>query len=313
MGIDSFALQNDGANASSTSEPFLSRQVSAANSTRSGPVDGEAPYAGPSGPSFPYQMYQQNVRMRNMMDGSTPAASSAPAHDPSYQGPRGPAYPYGLYPQNTVGLPGPLPVVGFPGMGDAYQRQIGPDGEEAQLVGPLGHTEELPPYSRYPEETYTAKPSDSQPDANVAAVAASAAAPASPAGPSTATEVAPASPVAMAPIPGAGGIGLAPRNPEFDGPEDTDSPSSRHSSRSFTAASDLSHHEINTAARAVTEKQKPVRKWQAFGRRRLWGIVPYWAICLLISGFLIMGVILGSVIGSFVAKQHKKPRREGDP
>jgi len=42
--------------------------------------------------------------------------------------------------------------VGFPGRTHDYHRQIGPDGEEQDIVGPDGHTEQLPPYSRFPAE-----------------------------------------------------------------------------------------------------------------------------------------------------------------
>lgn len=47
-----------------------------------------------------------------------------------------------------------VPVaLGFPGLGgQAYQRIRGPDGEEQDIIGVDGHTEQLPPYSRYPDE-----------------------------------------------------------------------------------------------------------------------------------------------------------------
>lgn len=48
--------------------------------------------------------------------------------------------------RNEAGIP-----VGFPGHGQEIHRQIGPDGEELDIIGIDGHTEQLPPYSRYPE------------------------------------------------------------------------------------------------------------------------------------------------------------------
>jgi hypothetical protein len=45
----------------------------------------------------------------------------------------------------------PVPV-GFAGVGNSYRRQVGPDGEEQDIIGSDGHAEQLPPYSRYPEE-----------------------------------------------------------------------------------------------------------------------------------------------------------------
>jgi len=64
-----------------------------------------------------------------------------------------------MYPQNTVPEMEEDPTldfihipVGFPGHAQSYQRRIGPDGEDvADIIGPDGHTEQLPPYTRYPD------------------------------------------------------------------------------------------------------------------------------------------------------------------
>ncbi|KAI9663298.1 MAG: hypothetical protein M1831_002582 [Alyxoria varia] len=72
---------------------------------------------------------------------------------------RTPAHPYALYTQNVAADAAPTSVptnhipVGFPGNQSQYHRRIGPEGEEQDLVGPDGHTEQLPPYTRYPDET----------------------------------------------------------------------------------------------------------------------------------------------------------------
>ncbi len=310
---DSFALRHDGATDTNSVGPinqaFASRHFTGASSTEgAAEPPAESPYDGPSGPSFPYQMYPQNVRLARTLSVAT--SSTDQPSESSYIGPRGPAHPYGLYPQNTVAGPSAAIPVGFPGLADAYQRQMGPDGEEiADMIGPDGHTEQLPPYSRYPDEAYARKagpdpeaavplPLPIEAGAVIAPVAAAAAA---------SLQL----PALVQPIPGAGGLGLAARNPEFDPLDDLDSPRSRHSSRSFTTASEASHHEINTAARAISEKPKPLKRWQVVARRRLFGIVPYWAICLLITALLLMGIILGGVIGAFYAK-HKKTSTDDD-
>jgi len=65
-----------------------------------------------------------------------------------------------MYSQNVIENPEenditpapPAIPVGFPGLNTGYHRQIGPDGEEQDIIGPDGHTEQLPPYSKYPEE-----------------------------------------------------------------------------------------------------------------------------------------------------------------
>jgi hypothetical protein len=281
---DSFALNNDGG-ATTYPGPALSRVSSA--STNEPIIRAESPYQGPSGPSHPYQMYPQRTV-------SVATTSTTQVAERSYTGPQQPTHLYGLYTQTTAQADGVreegIPV-GFLGSQDDYRRRIGPDGEDAaDLIGPLGHTEELPPYTRYPEQSYS----------NKTTIAATNTEPSLPA----------VTPLQI--IPGAGGLGLATRNPEFASTEDLDSPRSRLSTRSFT--SDSSHHEINTAAREITEKDT-TKKWQKRAKKRMWGIVPYWAICLLAVALVLMGVILGSVIGTFLAKQHKKPppRNEDDP
>jgi hypothetical protein len=194
--------------------------------------------------------------------------------------------------------------VGFPGMSGRYQRRLGPDGEEvADIVGPDGHTEQLPPYTRYPDEAYARKVRDAEQSAGAPSVAVGAAVVGS------SLSVPPAN------IAGAGGIGLATRNPEFEPADDLDSPQSRHSSRSF--GTDASHHVINSAATtvAMSEKPTPVKRWQLWGKRRLWGIVPYWAMCLVIVVLVLMGIILGSVVGTVLAKQHnikRPPKKDGN-
>jgi hypothetical protein len=112
-----------------------------------------------AGPSHPYAMYPQGTGVaRN----SSSATSSTQQQPPSRQSVtlERPQHPYGMYPQSPIDDPEsdlpPVPrqaiPVGFPGLASAYHRQIGPDGEEQDIIGPDGHTEQLPPYSRYPEE-----------------------------------------------------------------------------------------------------------------------------------------------------------------
>lgn len=260
---DSLTLRGDGTN-SLPNGPSLPTSSTDALHLRP-----QSPYRGPTGPSHPYQMYLQ----RTLSD--APGPTDQPATRLSYDGPR-PAHPYALYPQNTVTTGDETPTqipLGFVAAGDGYQRQIGPDGEEAGVVGPLGHTEELPPYSRYPDQPFVPKvPATTEQEGNAAAN------------------------VADQTITGAGGIGVATRNPEFSSTEEDLQPSqSRPSTRS--------HHDINTAAQSDAEKPA-VNKWQLRAKKRLWGIVPYWAICLLFIGVILIGVILGAVIGT-VLSHHK--------
>ncbi|KAI0152607.1 hypothetical protein GGR57DRAFT_164002 [Xylariaceae sp. FL1272] len=304
---ESFSLRNDGV------ARGLAR--SSSTSTQSPFVDSETPYNGPSGPSHPYQMYPQNVRLARTASMAT--TSTAPISERSYNGPRGPTHPYNIYPQNVTsgdavdagetGLSGSAVrdnIVGFPGTADQYRRRLGPDGEEAaDLIGPDGHTEQLPPYTRYPDEVSAQKAID------MAAI---------PAGASL-DVVQPASTATSTPtqpnleIPGAGGIGLATRNPEFASTEDLGrlgSPASRRSIRSFT--SDASHHAINTGALAVVEEKRPQKNWKTAAKRKVWGIVPCWCVVLGMVVLVFLGILVGVLIGTVFS--HGPPKKHSsDP
>ncbi|KAK8097906.1 uncharacterized protein PG998_013392 [Apiospora kogelbergensis] len=309
---DSLTLRHDGATGPTpANHPALVRTSSGSTST-SGAVRPESPYEGPSGPSFPYQMYPQNVRLARTASVTT-ASTAAVSEVSSYHGPRGPTHPYQMYPQNTVPgvestedrvTPAPIPV-GFPGATDQYQRRIGPDGEEiADMIGPDGHTEQLPPYTRYPEEAYLRK-----------AVALESTTPAT-APVSTSPTPQPPQPQAHAQsssvsgaVPGAGGLGLATRNPEFASTEDlhlngANSPLSRQSMRSFQT--DVSHHDINTAAMSITNEKEKLNDWQKAAKRKVWGVVPCWAIALTAIVLVMLAVVLGAILGTYFGPKHPK-------
>ncbi|KAL2197824.1 hypothetical protein P885DRAFT_33663 [Corynascus similis CBS 632.67] len=275
----------------------LSRQ--ATNSTGSSfHIPHDSPYRGPSGASHPYHMYTQNVRPARTLSMAT--SSIMPLSESSYRGPMGPSHPYGLYPQNddgvevdavrTVAIP-----LGFRGLPDQYQRRVGPEGEEAgDMIGPDGHTEQLPPYTRYPEEAYVRKAAAVEGSSGlvhgVTVVPPAHSAPES----------------TVPPLDGAGGIGLATRNPEFESTDDLDSPRSQRSARSFT--SDDSRQGIRVDGEGVSEKRQPPKKWQTLMRKKACGIVPYWAICLSAIVLLVMLVVLGAVVGTVLNSNNKQKR-----
>ncbi|KUI52988.1 hypothetical protein VP1G_00382 [Cytospora mali] len=268
-------------------------------------------------------MYSQNPRLARTLSVTTTSSTPTTRPESEYNGPRGPAHPYAMYPQNPftdtssqVATPTvPTIPVGFVNSTDPYQRRLGPEGEEiADIIGPDGHTEELPPYTRYPDEYYNRKIRDNQeaqPEGAAAAaagpVAAATAVPAVTAV-TAATDVSAVNAAMDAPatttraIPGAGGLGLAARDPEYDAVSETGTPQSRNSTRSF--AND-SHHEVNTAAAPISEKPQ-LNKFQRFAKRKACGVVPYWAICLTVSAVVIVIIILGAVIGTLLG-HHKDP------
>ena len=279
---DSFALRHDGAMG-----PIAARNAAIASSSNAMPsrsssistdipLRAESPYQGPTGPSHPYQMYPQESRLARTASIATTV--TVPVQERSYAGPSGPTHPYGMYPQNIVSEtesvhdePAVAPVpVGFPGLNNNYQRRLGPEGEEiADIIGPDGHTEQLPPYSQYPDEAFARK----------------------------------TRPTVQLPVSGAGGIGLATRNPEFASREDLNSPQSRMSSRSLTLAD--SNPQLNTAAAPVSEKP-PLKKWQKLAKSKVCGIIPAWAIILAAFVLIIFGIVLGAVFAALKPKHPPK-------
>ncbi|KAH0601770.1 hypothetical protein MHUMG1_00649 [Metarhizium humberi] len=284
---DSLTLRNDGLESARVGQ----------SSSSSSPVQGDILYQGSTPPSHPYQMYPQRTY-------SNATSSTAPSSE-TLDGTRGPTHPYALYTQSTTTSEDPtqqrIPV-GFNGMGNGYRRQIGPDGEDAgDLIGPLGHMEELPPYSRYPEEPFQHKPAADCGNI-VSAANATDGAGARANGLTTSTPA--------QPIPGAGGIGLATRNPEFSSTEDL-AGMPRGAGSSIRSRTSLeSYHEINGAARDFAEKPT-LSKWQRRAKKKLWGVVPYWTICLLLAGIVIMGVVMGTVIGTIVTRHNTSPKGKG--
>ena len=280
---DSFALQHDGATG-----PIAARNAAGASSTNAMPsrsssvltdipLRAESPYQGPSGPSHPYQMYPQESRLARTASVAT--TSTIQVQERSYAGPSAPTFPYGMYLQNTVpeaesadDEPAVAPVpVGFPGLNNNYQRRLGPDGEEiADIIGPDGHTEQLPPYSQYPDEAFARK---TRPTVQLPAVS------------------------------GAGGVGLATRNPEFASRDDLNSPDSHLSSRSLTLAE--SGSQINTPTTVVSEKP-PLKSWQKVAKRKVCGIVPAWALILAATVLVIFCIVLGVVLAALKPKHPQK-------
>ncbi|ATY65636.1 glucan 4-alpha-glucosidase [Cordyceps militaris] len=292
---DSLAIRADGSNASNTAQ------------TPGGgvpPLRGEAPYRGPSNPAHQYGMYPQRTA-------SNATDRSARANRPSsYTGPRGPTHPYTLYTQGTAAAPveanqQAIPV-GFTGLAAPYERQIGPDGEDiGDLLGPLGHTEELPPYSRYPEVAFSTKPA---PGAAVVIRRS----------PSSAqnTHLEEASGSGSAPTVAAvpetlDNVDAAPENPFASADDDLGRATSRQSRHSIRTVS--TYRDNPSSDESYSEKAHPIQtKWQRRARRKLWGVIPYWSICLLFVG-LILGSIMGAVVGTVLTKGRSSKQQQTKP
>ncbi|KAK1832436.1 hypothetical protein QBC39DRAFT_304850 [Podospora conica] len=273
---ESFSLRHEGGMGPiDEASPSLNRSTSRSTQSTAYIPQPDGPYRGPSGPSHPYPQYPQNV-VRTM---SMTTVSTGHVSESSYNGPTAPAYAYGMHTQEA----------------GQYQRRLGPEGEDMGIVGPGGHTEELPPYSERADTACERKARDFGTEPATLGIGAQV--------------VRPARRSSLPAIPGAGGLGLATRNPEFESREDLDSPRSGRSFRSST--SDSSEHEVNLAAEKagnMSEKEQPVTGWRGLMRRKVWNTVPMWSLGLVGVVLLLMAIILGSVVGTFMSKE-KSPSR----
>lgn len=139
------------------------RSVSSTSSRAFAPS--QSPFQARNGPSHPYAMYPQGTNLARTASVSTVSTLRAPSRP--LMADQGPTHPYSMYPQNvsedtesivsqdqanaTSHSQTHIPV-GFPGRNQAFHRQTGPEGEEQDIIGVDGHTEQLPPYSEYPED-----------------------------------------------------------------------------------------------------------------------------------------------------------------
>ncbi|KFY40451.1 hypothetical protein V494_03493, partial [Pseudogymnoascus sp. VKM F-4513 (FW-928)] len=290
--VDNFALRHDGAPESSSLGPPAERSESTplsrttSTSTDAPIIVPDGPYQGPTRPSHPYRMYPQTGRPART--GSVATTSSFPASEQSYSGPNGPTHPYGMYPQNTVPeseaddvAPAANIPVGFPGLaGNQYQRRLGPDGEEAaDIIGPDGHTEQLPPYTKYPDEVFARK---IMPTASGSG----------PSGPLTTTS-------------GAGGIGLATRNPEFSSENLAISPiepTSPRSTLSVRSGEPVRNGDAPGVGEAESEKPAE-KKWKTMAKQKVCGFLPVWALCLIVLCIIVIALLVGNVLGVMVTKR----------
>src|ERR1700761_4561536 len=119
-------------------DPNTSRFISRPSTSSSGSYDST---------SSPYRSRISRISFSYPRRPTTPSG-------PSMQ----PTHPYALYQQTTFEEPEDIEEaptqhipIGFIGRPNAYRRTTGPDGEELEVIGPDGHMEQLPPYSRYPD------------------------------------------------------------------------------------------------------------------------------------------------------------------
>ncbi|KAI9929128.1 hypothetical protein ASPWEDRAFT_49222 [Aspergillus wentii DTO 134E9] len=139
-------------NSIASTTPSMTQRSQSISSRFSMPPRALSPYTGATGPSHPYAMYPQVgvSRSPSITTTSTVRPIDRPLGDTN-----APQHPYAMYTQNVVpeeDLDTAAIPLGFPGHNQAYQRPPGrADDDVGDLIGPDGHTEQLPPYSRYPD------------------------------------------------------------------------------------------------------------------------------------------------------------------
>ncbi|KAF2813939.1 uncharacterized protein BDZ99DRAFT_516569 [Mytilinidion resinicola] len=291
---DSSAIANDGATpavparnanihgraGSSRANALMHRSSVSSDSSFATMARSESPYG--VGPSHPYAMYPQNTTVARSSSVTTSSTIRQPHR--SFSAHR-PTHPYGMYTQNVAEdqdeehiTPAPIIPVGFPGLDTGYHRQIGPDGEEQDIIGPDGHTEQLPPYTRYPEE-----------------------------GPTKHSLAAEPSPSPVANVPPRSGTSQ-------DALVSPITPAERqHRAEPYVLPLSESPGSSQNAEPGITEKSWKGRTWKEIRRRRvLWGKIPLWVLLLFLGLVLIFAVILGAAIGSFLARE-KMQAHQPDP
>jgi Na+-transporting methylmalonyl-CoA/oxaloacetate decarboxylase gamma subunit len=248
-------------------------------------------------------MYPQNTVARASSVATAPA-QQLPQPPVSRQGP---THPYGMYPQNTVEDEVPLPVVqatipvGFPGLPAGYHRQIGPDGEEQDIIGPDGHSEQLPPYTRFPQEGPTKAALAAEMNSSPVEATAVPAVPAVSAHRSNDALVSPVSPTSSI---------SSLSSSRFEAPTQPQLPP-QEEQRQAAAVVAASIPVVSTE-QLLSEKQEPARneKPKNWRSKKLWGILPMGVALILLILVLIFAVILGAAIGTFVAKNKDKGPNE---
>jgi hypothetical protein len=177
-----------------------------------------------------------------------------------------------------------LIAVGFPGHGPSYQRRMGPDGEEQDIIGEDGHTEQLPPYTRYPEDGPEKVPLLGVPSAPTALHS-------------------------RAPVAGTDPTmalmhdSIQPRRPTPQPQSMTDA-SSMRSGRPMSAGN-LERMHTNSEKSLLSNKSWSEKSWKERRKHKFCGI-PFWVFMLALGVVVFIVAVLAGVIGGFLRNQQKK-------
>jgi hypothetical protein len=281
-----------------------------------------------SSASTPYDSSSSPYRSRiSRISFSYPRRPTSPS-GPNMQ----PAHPYALYqqttfeePEETEEAPAQSIPIGFTAVQSRYRRRAGPDGEELEVIGPDGHTEQLPPYSRYPEAgpippkaaMADVSPVNSVNDVGGSPTIAGPAGPPSMIGTPTTAHVSPV-------IPSAPGTPYISRNntDDFRSPiqyhlseqsnlAQVDSPQLQNAPPTQSSASSSDARALQSSASSLAEeKKRGSGGWSSIKRKRVLCGVPVWVVVVIFLLILCLAIIAGGVLGGMLTharerKQHK--------
>ena len=290
----------------------LNPRRSIRSSSSFGVTRAQSPYQGATGPSHPYALYAQHTGMSRTASIATTSTLRRPER--TYSGPRGPTQPYNLYPQNTVDedddddpfddsnrvLEASYPAGSRPAP-RAHHRRLGPDGEDIDdLIGPDGYAEQLPPYTRYPNDIPPKQSPDAAnyPDPSYVPLTSSAVAQAVPNSSSSPTSQAAGSDET-----------LHNRTASNDNIYVSHTLARTLSQNPF--GNQITPSSSTTAVEATTSQQEKGNLTEsARGRskkRVCWGLMPCWLLAALVS--FLVAIIIGAIIGGVLA--HKSGVRKG--
>jgi hypothetical protein len=259
-----------------------------------------------------------------------------------------PTHPYALYQQTTFEEPEDIEEaptqhipIGFIGRPNTYRRTTGPDGEELEVIGPDGHMEQLPPYSRYPDAgplpqkaamvnsspvsslgEFGGEASNSMAPATAvtaatAATAATVATAASPVIPLTPATSATSASAAVSPIlPSVTGTPRMTSNAQHFGSnhqlqaQPSTSPQSQTAAPADTSFANDARAIQSSSSSLAEEKRRGSGRWSLVRRKRvLCGVIPLWVVMLVIVLLLFLAIIAGGVLGGLLTQQREKKHR----
>ncbi|KAF2852413.1 hypothetical protein T440DRAFT_393121 [Plenodomus tracheiphilus IPT5] len=291
----------------------------------------ENPFELGSGPSHPYGMYPQHTMARPASIATT-STERQPHRSMSLQRP---THPYAMYSQSGLvdeepqeALEEPtrptlpsvqtaLGPVGFPGLNSGYHRVLGPDGEEQDIIGPDGHTEQLPPYSRYPDEGPTKASMAAEMSASRIIPAPVPGAesedpfntPASPSSPSSRVSFSAPTLPEIPVLPTVTPARLPPQRPETQ--TGNVAPATSVAAHTIPAEpSDSSSASLLATENSFSEKAEPVDAKPHWRKRKLWGKIPMGIVVVVLVLLLVFAIALGAAIGTIVAKKHNNDKDE---